>query len=848
MKKTTQNFINVKVWQSIMVAYMFLFSLTAFSQTCPTGKLDQVVVNQLGENITIQATSLSKSVTATIPYLEGLESGSQGELGTAQLANTEYNWVIATGHFTHGIGNDGLQGWGGDNYLRHDNFDASGQMENWVLTPTFDLSGATTPELNYWDHAHQQDAVAGVSHEVMYSTDYVDNGSTEDTSDVTAATWILLTDEITDNVNYDQYYEGCNCNPQNTWDEGTFSLPSEPAVTVAFKYTGDYSSDWLVDDISVMDTSAPTADWDVSVDFDDATVSVSVTNFTVGNDSSYDGHWHYTLDGGGEVMVYDTNDVVLTGLANGDHTLVAWLVDNNHDPIENYLGVAIEETINFSTFDGIYPGSYPYCSSFDTDLGYWATSIYSGEVDWVGGATENFNSTVTPLSGDGMALFYSGNYNYDTASIISPSMDLTGLTNPKVTFNYTQEAWGGDQDQLRVFYRDGVNGTWVEQAAYTTNVGAWTEVTLDLPNTSADYYVGFQGTSGWGYGVTLDDVCIWDATAIAADWDVSVTGDDATISISVDNFTIGAAGGGYDGHWHYTLDGGGEVMVYDTNDVVLTGLANGEHTLVAWLTDDNHQALDPPIEETITFTTHDGTATIPWSDDFETGDFSAGWTINQPSSAPASEWETSTSWNNTSGGSYSVAHLWAYENYESYLISPTFDLSGSSDVVASYSDYVQYPTWADTHTFLYSEDYVDNVTTATWVVLNDVIPSGDTWHDNGPYALPSSGSVTIAFRYTGYDAANWFIDDVSVWSTLSIDDVDTLDMIIYPNPVDGNYVTITSPVNGLKNIEVFDINGRRVMDTVISNDTLDVSSINSGFYMIKVTIDGQTKISKLVVR
>jgi len=843
MKKTTQNFTNVKVWQSIMVAFIFLLSLTTFSQTCPTDKLDQLVGNQLGENITIQTTSLSKSVTATIPYLEGLESGNQGELGTAQTGNTDYNWMIATGHFTHGIGNDGLQGWGGDNYLRHDNYIASGEMENWVLTPTFDLSGAATPELNYWDHAHQQDAVAGVSHEVMYSTDYVDNGSTEDTSDVTAATWVVLTNEITDNINYEQYYQGCNCNPENTWDEGTFDLPSEAAVTVAFKYTGNNSSDWLVDDISVMDTSAPAADWSVSVDFDDATISVvSLTNFTVGNGSGYDGHWHYTLDGGSENMVYDTNDVSFTGLANGEHTLVAWLVDNNHNPLDP----AVEETIVFSTFDGIYPGSYPYCSSFDTDLGYWSTSIYSGEVDWIGGATANQSGAVTPLSGDGMAFFYSGNYNYDTASIISPSMDLTGLTNPKVTFNYTQQEWAGDQDQLRVFYRDGANSTWVELAVYNSNVTTWTEVTLELPNTSADYYVGFQGTSGFGYGITLDDVCIWDATAIAADWDVSVNNADATVSISVDNFTVGNGTG--DGHWHYTLDGGSEVMVYDTNDVSLTGLANGEHTLVAWLVDNSHTALDPAVEETITFTTHDGMATIPWSDDFETGDFSAGWTSSEAAGAPTSPWEAGQYVNNTSGGTWSAQHPWAYENFESYLISPTFDLSGSSDVVVSYSDYVEYPTWADTHSFLYSEDYSGDVDTATWVVLNDVIPAGDTWHDNGPYALPSTATVNIAFRYTGYDAANWFIDDVSVWSTLSIDDVDTLDMIIYPNPVDGNYVTITSPVNGLKNIEIFDINGRRVMDTVISNDTLDVSLINSGFYMIKVTIDGQTKISKLVVR
>ena len=73
-------------------------------------------------------------------------------------------------------------------------------------------------------------------------------------------------------------------------------------------------------------------------------------------------------------------------------------------------------------------------------------------------------------------------------------------------------------------------------------------------------------------------------------------------------------------------------------------------------------------------------------------------------------------------------------------------------------------------------------------------------------------------------------------------------MRIYPNPVDGNYVTILSPVNGIKDIQIFDLNGRVVIDTDINNNTLDVSSINSGFYMIKVTIDGQSKVSKLVVR
>ena len=47
---------------------------------------------------------------------------------------------------------------------------------------------------------------------------------------------------------------------------------------------------------------------------------------------------------------------------------------------------------------------------------------------------------------------------------------------------------------------------------------------------------------------------------------------------------------------------------------------------------------------------------------------------------------------------------------------------------------------------------------------------------------------------------------------------------------------------------VFTVTGRKVMDTTINGNTLDVSSFNTGFYMLKVTINGQSKVSKLVVR
>ena len=172
---------------------------------------------------------------------------------------------------------------------------------------------------------------------------------------------------------------------------------------------------------------------------------------------------------------------------------------------------------------------------------------------------------------------------------------------------------------------------------------------------------------------------------VSADWNVSVNGDEVTISIvEFNNFTVGL-----DGHWHYILNDEEYVAVHDINDVVISGLQDGEHTIFIWLVDHMHNALDPPVEETITFVINTG-------------------------------------------------------------------LSTSNDEI--------------------------------------------------------------------------------------------IDMTVYPNPVDGNYVTILSPLEGLKEIQVFTVTGRKVMDTAINGKTLNVSSLNSGFYILKVTINGQSKISKLVVR
>ena len=84
---------------------------------------------------------------------------------------------------------------------------------------------------------------------------------------------------------------------------------------------------------------------------------------------------------------------------------------------------------------------------------------------------------------------------------------------------------------------------------------------------------------------------------VSADWSLVVNENEITISIvEFNNFTVGL-----DGHWHYILNEDEYVAVHDINDVIISNLPNGEHTIHIWLVDHMHNAIDPPVEETITF-------------------------------------------------------------------------------------------------------------------------------------------------------------------------------------------------------------------------------------------------------
>jgi PKD repeat protein len=166
----------------------------------------------------------------------------------------------------------------------------------------------------------------------------------------------------------------------------------------------------------------------------------------------------------------------------------------------NYINV-IDCTINtFPYLQGFENGgSIPSC---------WSQEYVSGSLNWTyqnGGYNGNPSSA---HGGSYNALLYINSTTASVTRLITPVLNLSVISNPVLTFWHTQAFWSPDQDELRVYYKTSAGGAWTLLQTYTGNITTWTLETINLPNPSSTYYIAFQGTAKYGYGVCIDDVAI----------------------------------------------------------------------------------------------------------------------------------------------------------------------------------------------------------------------------------------------------------------------------------------------------------------------------------------------------
>ena len=676
----------------------------------------------------------------------------------------------------------------------------------------------------------------------------------------------------------------------------------------------------------------------VAVDGANATISISTDNFVISDDGTGDGHWHYSLNGGAAVMVYSTDDLVLSGLPNGDHSILIWLVDNAHTALDP----AVEQTIAFSTFDGTAACdetvTYTQVANGDYTVALTAPAGQVASVT-VNATMENNYDFIYVTDGAGNAL----NADQTTGAFTDAVYSSTDGT---ISVNVTNDGSVQNGDVILAFacatptfdVTFSVNTANIEVGANGMYVGGGV-----LGGANA-YPLTDDGTGTWSATITLDEgtagnYIFLNSPANDSDWNTkenldgqecgdpanyndrtlaAVTADttllhcfgscetDGTCPSPADTyattFTVNVTDGyvDYDGNtqaigdnivylngnfngwcgacnpmtdngdgtwsstveleagayeYKFTVNGWDGAQEEWTADFAATEegsclITDGTYTNRALTVTDSAQTLSTVSWNSCTDATTSTVGIDPGCSDFDSG--TEGWTVVDAGGL-TSDWlldETAEGGANESTYSMGHGYLPSDAAYNDWLVSPAYNTTGLSAPTLSYWEHLNWSADAQAHNVYYSTDYAGDATTATWNLLTDVIGADaeDTWTQRS-FALPSADNVVVSFQYNATYGADWNIDDVCIQEdTLSTVDATVLDMRIYPNPSNGSFVTIQTPVNGVKYVEVFDITGKRLMNTSLSANTLDVSSMSAGMYLVKVTIEGQSKTSKLIIR
>lgn len=125
--------------------------------------------------------------------------------------------------------------------------------------------------------------------------------------------------------------------------------------------------------------------------------------------------------------------------------------------------------------------------------------------------------------------------------------------------------------------------------------------------------------------------------------------------------------------------------------------------------------------------------------------------------------------------------------------------------------------------------------------------NGRFYHPNWPMCIKVDDAATATANTTPYDS--WIIDGIAPTfyetgvCTLSINDLETAAVTLYPNPVQSKF-QLKSPV-AITGIEVFSMRGKQVAQ-FSSQERYDVSHLSAGMYFLKVATPNRTQVMRLV--
>ncbi len=420
-----------------------------------------------------------------------------------------------------------------------------------------------------------------------------------------------------------------------------------------------------------------------------------------------------------------------------------------------------------------------------TIVGAWSTDFESGiPADWINDTVNDLDdwaiesgsigyaATSDHTSGSGNYLGFDDSYpNPDNAFITTTPFDVSGMSNPTLSFWYWIGSPASTADQSTLYMDTYDGSTWTEYPVSWTHTPQWTEQVIDLSGfTTVTIRFRAMGTDGYESDICIDDFTIYAAgnpptcstTSVPAD---QATGLNSFGTISWNNpgqtdyFTLyfGSSTGNYDIVNGMTLT----ATSYDYSGLdyssayfwkVVPGNAHGDATGCpewSFITMD-----DPTI------------STFPWTEDLESGTPPAGWTIidDDLTTNPVT---MSTTQNHTADGSTSIRFSsYSYASsgeYAQYLISPPVDLSTVAAPAVSFWHYLS-SSYGDDMIYLGVSTTNTDTTSFTWTNFTDDLQVA--WTEAVVNLSAYEGqTVYIALKYDAPGSDYYiYVDDMSIYS------------------------------------------------------------------------------------
>jgi len=252
-------------------------------------------------------------------------------------------------------------------------------------------------------------------------------------------------------------------------------------------------------------------------------------------------------------------------------------------------------TLNGEGYDATIVISDSWTETFEDDSetrAYWTQIYEEGSVDWIFETGAGGGDITTANSGTLNARFFGQSWTEQITKLATPPFDLSALSNPVIEFYYAQQVWEGDQNELKVYYRE-FGGEWIEIAHYTDNISTWTKETLNIPDNAAQ--IAFEGIDYYGYANVIDDVTIREDDSLSPP---------TLADLRVDGETI-------EGFSPDVLEYSVELPNNNIDIPIVSADANDENADV-----DITQATELPGTATVLVTAEDGETQLTYSIDF----------------------------------------------------------------------------------------------------------------------------------------------------------------------------------------------------------------------------------------